>query len=78
LLPAGDSDSDSWLADPDHLDSSDPFVVGGTNLLARDSSALVAVVNPGRAGANDSTLNRSSSAGAQQAEDSAFPPTELY
>jgi len=56
------------IADPYNLDPANPFeVVGGTSLSAPAWAGLLALVNQGRVGAGESTLNSSSPTDTQQA-----------
>jgi hypothetical protein len=51
----------AWIADPYNLDPTNPFAaVGGTSLSAPIWAGLVAMVNQGRAGAGEASLNSSS------------------
>ncbi len=58
----------AWIADPYNLDPSNPWeVVGGTSLSAPCWAGLIALVNQGRSGAGQPTLNSSSPTETQQA-----------
>ena len=62
-----DSATGVWIADPYNLEPSNPFeIVGGTSVSAPAWAGLFAIVNQGRAAADESSLNSVTPTDAQQ------------